>query len=549
MGVFLFCFSCQHLDDVSASLSQGILDRYPELISISPNGRFRLLKRRGLDSFTLYLEDSEYAFRKILDRRDWSQLSIKWNPNGDKIIFQAYDPHMGRYLLFLVDVVTGTKEEIPGAVSASAVPPVVWSPNGQQVAFLAISSKSSFQIISTESNSISKYDPNGLNAASHYQWESDTTMIYNVPQHGELFRLHLITRSEEVIMSRPELEIKQFALSQLGQKVALIARNVEDEFFAAYMLNVTSNSFTEIYKPDAQVEKIAWLNASTLVIQADDQGRQKVFRYSEAALQHYGPMSVSLDLQLNQEIFWARVHRADAYPSLALLTLDSIIEYPAQPGPEKAYDLKPVVIAPDSIPALLYAPFNASSSPKVVIHLHGGPYLQSRPYWHFDRHYLAALGHYFLTVNYRGSSGYSRSFAEAGSLPNQVADLRSAINYAVDTLTIDEKDIFIYTESYAAQIAHQYLTVQNSAEVGGFFMLYPTLDARQLVQLSKQKQINAYLFYGAEDPYLRVDLDQLSLLADETKHLKVFVLTNEGHYFHRSGSWVEVMTQMTQALK
>ncbi len=469
--------------------------------------------------------------------------------HGDKIIYQAYKASLKGYQFYLLDVASKAKKKLTGAISNSAVPPVIWSPDGKQVAYLSTQEPVNLQVIHIENESIVKYTPFGLTASSHYQWASDSTIIYSDPERAALYLFNILTGSAHVLMSKPDLEIRQFAMDQSDQKVALVARRITHEFFAAYLFDPQTNTLKDIYTPAAMVEKIAWLTSSTLLIQVNDQGRQKIHRYDQGELRDYGMGEVSMDLQLNQEVLLARVYRADGYSSTALLTADTVLEYPPNAGLKKSYIIRDLVLEPDSIPAFLYVPLQMASAPKAIIHLHGGPHLQSRPYWRFDRHQVSALGHYFLSVNYRGSSGYSRSFAEAGSLPNQVADLRSAINYAVDILTIDEKDIFIYTESYAAQIAHQYLTVQNPAEVGGFFMLYPTLDARQLVQLSKQKQINAYLFYGPEDPYLRVDLDQLSLLADETKHLKVFVLTNEGHYFHRSGSWVEVMTQMTQALK
>ncbi len=545
---FVFCQSwTPDTEEITSRIETFVHDQYPEHINTSPDGHFRLYKSREIDSFTLHLESNRDTTRRILDRHGWSQLSVKWNSISDKIIYQAYEPKVKGYQFFVLDVYAGTKNLISNSVSKSAMPPVIWSPEGRQVAFLLVGDRLSLEIIDVENRSTTSYYPKDLTTFSHYQWESDSTIIYNAARKGKLIRLNILTRTEEVLLSSPGLEIKQFALERKSRGVALVGRKPNDLFYSAYLYDMERSSFSEFYAPIAQVEKIAWLSNSEIVIQVNIQGHQKLYRYDKGGLEEYGPEDVGIDIQLNHDILFAKILQEDTYPSVALMTRDSIVDYPSRPGPRKIYDLDALQLKPDSIPAFLYAPSKAISNPKAVIHLHGGPHLQSRPYWQPHRHYITSLGHYFLTVNYRGSSGYERTFADAGSLPNQVADLKAAITYVSDTLRIAKKEIFIYTESYASQIAYQYLA-ENSSVLGGIIMLSPTLDAHQLIQLSELKAKGVRLFYGAEDPYLQVDLDQLSVLADQKKHIDLTVFDYEGHHFHRSGSWVEVLKQMTLAL-
>ncbi len=545
---FVFCQSwTPDTEEITSRIETFVHDQYPEHINTSPDGHFRLYKSRDAGTFTLYLESNGDTTRRILDRHGWSQLSVKWNSLSDNIIYQAYEPKVKGYQFFVLDVYAGTKNLISNSVSKSAMPPVIWSPEGRQVAFLLVGDRLSLEIIDVENRSTTSYYPKDLTTFSHYQWESDSTIIYNAARKGKLIRLNILTRTEEVLLSSPGLEIKQFALERKSRGVALVGRKPNDLFYSAYLYDIVRTSFSELYAPSAQVEKIAWLSNSEIVIQVNRQGHQKLIRYNERGLHKYGPEDVGIDIQLNHDILFAKVQGEDTYPSLALMAPDSIGEYPLRSKPNKVYDISGMMLGVDSIPAFLYKPVKTATSHKAVIHLHGGPHLQSMPYWQPDRHHITSLGYYFLTVNYRGSSGYARTFADAGSLPNQVADLKAAITYVRDTLRIAEKEIFIYTESYASQIAYQHLA-ENSSVLGGIIMLSPTLDAHQLIQLSELKAKGVRLFYGAEDPYLQVDLDQLSVLADQKKHIDLTVFDYEGHHFHLSGSWVEVLKQMTFAL-
>lgn len=99
----------------------------------------------------------------------------------------------------------------------------------------------------------------------------------------------------------------------------------------------------------------------------------------------------------------------------------------------------------------------SSTPPPLVVMPHGGPY-NIRDHWFYDEEVqiLAAKGYAVLRLNFRGSSGFGRSFAEAGrrewggKMQNDVTD---ATRWAIAQGKIDPKRICIFGSSYGGYAA------------------------------------------------------------------------------------------------
>lgn len=143
-------------------------------------------------------------------------------------------------------------------------------------------------------------------------------------------------------------------------------------------------------------------------------------------------------------------HLADMNPSLEEGQMSAMqpISYPARDGLEiHGYLSLPVGVKANKLP--------------VVVMVHGGPL--SRDLWGYkpDVQLLTSRGYAVLQVNYRGSWGYGKEFAQSGfrewgqAMQNDITD---GVNWLIDQDIADPKRIGIYGASYGGYAALAGLT-------------------------------------------------------------------------------------------
>jgi len=103
-----------------------------------------------------------------------------------------------------------------------------------------------------------------------------------------------------------------------------------------------------------------------------------------------------------------------------------------------------------------FPPDGGRSGLPTVLNVHGGP--QARDVWGWDpeAQWLANRGYLCIQVNYRGSTGYGKSFVAAGDREwgaKMHDDLLDAVTYAVDQGWSDPARIAIYGGSYGGYAA------------------------------------------------------------------------------------------------
>ena len=114
-----------------------------------------------------------------------------------------------------------------------------------------------------------------------------------------------------------------------------------------------------------------------------------------------------------------------------------------------------------TIHGLLYAPQNLSQKTPVIIQVHGGPTSQARPGFGALTQYLVAKGFAVFDLNYRGSTGYGKTYARENNLrkrENELYDLEDAVKYLTENNIGNSKKIAIMGGSYGGYLTMAAMT-------------------------------------------------------------------------------------------
>lgn len=116
-----------------------------------------------------------------------------------------------------------------------------------------------------------------------------------------------------------------------------------------------------------------------------------------------------------------------------------------------------------TIPAFLYVPPGAKDdrSTPVVVHAHGGPQVQQRPYFSAIYQYFLDAGYAVFVPNFRGSMGYGKTYADADNVEKRmdaVLDVYEGWWYLAEQPWCDRFEIAIYGSSYGGFMVLAQLT-------------------------------------------------------------------------------------------
>jgi dipeptidyl aminopeptidase/acylaminoacyl peptidase len=115
------------------------------------------------------------------------------------------------------------------------------------------------------------------------------------------------------------------------------------------------------------------------------------------------------------------------------------------------------------VPAYLYLPPGApaDNSTAVVVHAHGGPEAQQRPYFDDIYEYWLGAGYAVFVPNVRGSTGYGKTYADADNVEKRmdaVTDFYEGWWYLAEQPWCDRFKIAVYGSSYGGFMVLAQLT-------------------------------------------------------------------------------------------
>ena len=238
------------------------------------------------------------------------------------------------------------------------------------------------------------------------------------------------------------------------------------------------------------------------------------------------------------------------------------------------------------IAALLYLPPNLprNGSHPAIVHIHGGPAWQSVNRWDRQIAYLVTRGYIIIAPNYRGSTGFGRTFEEANRMDLGGGDLKdvvAAVEFLKHTGYVDPRRIVVMGASYGGYLTMMAVTKYPDLWAAGiaivpfvnWFTEYenedPILQAYDRMMMG-DPETNAAL-WRERSPIFFVDNIRAPLLllagandircpAEETEqiaaalknkgiYVEVHIYPDEGHSFVKRENQMDMMKRIDRFLK
>ncbi|MCA9607266.1 MAG: S9 family peptidase [Myxococcales bacterium] len=166
-----------------------------------------------------------------------------------------------------------------------------------------------------------------------------------------------------------------------------------------------------------------------------------------------------------------------------------------------------------TVHGLLYLPPGVERPP-VLIDLHGGPTAQARPEFSATQQYLLARGIAILDLNFRGSTGFGKTYArlDNGRLrPNAVRDVEDALRWLERDGRVDASRAAVMGGSYGGYLVFAALTELPTSFRGGVSFVGVSNWVTALEGASPELRASDRLEYGdIEDPDDRAFFERLS---------------------------------------
>ncbi|MES1243997.1 MAG: S9 family peptidase [Acidobacteriota bacterium] len=162
---------------------------------------------------------------------------------------------------------------------------------------------------------------------------------------------------------------------------------------------------------------------------------------------------------------------------------------------------------------LLYLP-KGVSKPPVLLGVHGGPTAQARPGFNAVFQYLLSRGIAVFDLNFRGSTGYGKTFSrlDNGRLrPNAVRDMAEALDFLKKTGRVDASRAAVMGGSYGGYMTFAALTAFPDRFKAGVSTVGVSNWVTALAGASPQLKASDRIEYGnIDDPKDRAFFEEIS---------------------------------------
>lgn len=265
-------------------------------------------------------------------------------------------------------------------------------------------SESEFHLLNMETGEVSEVHPTDHPISyGGAAFSADGKSLILVTNEGAEFtylaNLDLTTNTITPITDKAKWDVETFALS--GDRSRLAYSKNEDGISKLYVMDLKTGK--PLPAPDLPYGIVSGLTF-------DDSGKKLGFSFNEST--NLGAPH-TWDIETGTLTRWVENDLGGLSPEN--FVAPELIHYPNKNG--------------DMIPAFVYKPADASpdNPSPVIVHFHGGPESQTRPY--FDKnlqYFVNELGATVIRPNIRGSAGYGKTYVSLDDNENRMKSVEDA---------------------------------------------------------------------------------------------------------------------------
>ncbi len=318
-----------------------------------------------------------------------------WSPDGRFLAYTSNRRNDVDFDLYVYDVYTGKTTKVAELDGHNA--PHAWMGNGVLVTHMNSNLDTDIYLVTLDGTqrNVTKHEGEAINMSPIPIDGEHIFFLSNVDsEYVGLARLNVATGESKYHLSL-DMDVESFALSHDGRHILYSVNN--EGFSELYLTNVNATLHHKVASEPGVVRELKW-------------------KFGIAVLTHSGPRT-------GTEV-WAYdvsrgMYRLTDSPKMGISMDDMVV-------PEVyRYESHDGLL----VPVLMYKP--RSPPPyRAVIYLHGGPEAQERPEFKPLVQLLVASGYLVAAPNYRGSTGYGKTYVHLDDVERRWGAIMDVVHLA-----------------------------------------------------------------------------------------------------------------------
>ena len=500
------------------SILQEFRARFPEPISISPDGRMVLLRTLNSDGNPFGLEVIELASHQRVAEISFADdpMRVCWRPDSAALSFFMQNRHKNGRVLHLWRLPTG-RDEIIETPPAKAEPNMKWSPDSRYFGY--VEGGVGLVVIDAENPHSLVHIEKGVDYI--FEWLADSRKIAYVP-HGQPNVIRTIDVKGKVVQNihlPDDNQLLDLVYSGARKEFVVITRNPVNPFLVEtvrpkpFVIQMIYHSDFELDYP--HVATSGEFCTVEIVNNADRRIRLldlKGHRDSDINVPSGGDNQVEIVDPDSQYLVYT--HRSSTQPviyryDLASMKMTELYSKSFQPSVSAEEYWIPSFDGV-KVPLYVWRGAHTKAAPSALIRLHAFN-VKETPTWQDEIQIMTSHGVTYIACNYRGSLGFGIDYEKKATDQNQIEDVLATIEYVHNELRIPYKRIVLFGYSAGADLALR-TAIERLPQPGILAMVGAHGGSDLSGVMDREHHPHILIFHGT---YEDVTLDNMKVVAQD----------------------------------